>query len=150
MPPPPLRVEVTIETPRLGFIKRGSAGDVDFVSPFPCPWNYGSIGTHVSEDGDPMDALVLGPRLARGARVHVYAHGAVGFTDGGIYEDKLICSDRTPSPCERRRVLLFFHFYARCKRLLNRCRGIPGPTMCMGPGDAAAAIARACPVNETR
>ena len=39
----PLQVEVCIEIPRGSFIKRGSSGELDFVSPFPCPFNYGSI-----------------------------------------------------------------------------------------------------------
>ena len=30
-------------------------------------------------------------------------------------DDKLVCSDRPLDPAERRRVLRFFHFYARCK-----------------------------------
>ena len=39
---PPL-VEVVVEIPRGSFLKRGSSGRVDFVSPLPCPFNYGSV-----------------------------------------------------------------------------------------------------------
>ena len=39
--PDPLLVDVVIEIPRWSFLKRGSSGGVDFVSPFPCPYNYG-------------------------------------------------------------------------------------------------------------
>ena len=37
-------------------------------------------------------------------------------------DDKLICSSRPLDPAERRRVLRFFHFYAKCKGLLNLWR----------------------------
>jgi inorganic pyrophosphatase len=39
------------------------------------------------------------------------------LTDRGRTDDKLVCSDRPLDPAERRRVLRFFHFYARCKGL---------------------------------
>jgi len=141
----PPTVEVTIEIPRGSFLKRGSTGQLDFLSPVPCPFNYGSISSHVGLDDDLLDALVLGPRLARGARVVVPAHGAVGLTDRDVYDDKLVCGGRPPRRWERGAVVLFFHLYARCKRLLNLYRGRPGRTVCEGWGDADAAIARARP-----
>jgi len=138
-----LRVQVIIEIPRGSFIKRGTSGCVDFVSPFPCPFNYGSVHDYVGGDGDLLDAVVLGPRLSHGERVEVEVQGAVGFTDRGIYDDKLICSPRPLRPLYRQLVLLFFHFYALCKRLLNLYRGRPGRTVCEGWGEAEPAIARA-------
>ena len=42
--PEPPEVEVVIEAPCGNFLKRGSAGHVDFVSPLPCPFNYGAAG----------------------------------------------------------------------------------------------------------
>ncbi len=141
---PPL-LEVFIEIPRGGFVKRGHTERVDFVSPFPCPFNYGSIHEYVGGDGDLLDALVLGRRLPRGTRVEVYPWGAVGLTDRGMYDDKLVCSDRPLRCWDRWFVLLFFHFYAFCKRLLNLYRGRRGRTMCEGWQDAKAAIARARP-----
>ena len=33
------QVEVVIEIPRGSFLKRGWDGSVDFISPFPCPFN---------------------------------------------------------------------------------------------------------------
>jgi inorganic pyrophosphatase len=39
----PPEVEVVVEIPRGSFLKRGSTGQLDFVSPLPCPFNYGSI-----------------------------------------------------------------------------------------------------------
>lgn len=42
-PPEPPEVEVVIEIPRGSFLKRGSTGHIDFISPLPCPFNYGSL-----------------------------------------------------------------------------------------------------------
>ena len=41
----PPEAEVVIEVPRGGFLKRGSSGSIDFVSPLPCPFNYGAVPT---------------------------------------------------------------------------------------------------------
>jgi inorganic pyrophosphatase len=142
MPP---ELEVVIEIPRGSFLKRGSTGHVDFVSPFPCPFNYGSVEDLVGLEGDLLDAVVLGPRLPRGTRVRVKAFAAVGLTDRGMYDDKLICSDCPPGHRQRRMVLAFFIVYARCKWLLNLFRGRPGPNACEGWADAESAIARAVP-----
>ena len=139
------KVEVVIEVPRGGFIKRSSHGRLEFVSPLPCPYNYGSVPAYRGGDGDLLDAIVLGPRLERGRRVTVTAYGAVGFTDNGIYDDKLICSQRAVPPRARRRVVAFLHFYAFCKRLFHRSRGHSECTACLGWGDARQAIERAHP-----
>jgi inorganic pyrophosphatase len=138
-------VEVVIEIPRWSFLKRGSTGEVDFVSPLPCPFNYGSIEDYIGLEGDLLDAVVLGPRLQRGVRVTVKAFGAVGLTDRGMYDDKLICSYGPLGPGRRFLILLFFKLYARCKGLLNYLRGRAGRNACEGWCDAAEAIARARP-----
>ena len=39
----------------------------------------------------------------------------VTLTDRGMTDDKLICSHRPLQAEQRRDVLRFFHFYARCK-----------------------------------
>jgi inorganic pyrophosphatase len=145
---PPV-VDVLIEVPRGSFIKRGSTGQVDFVSPLPCPFNYGSVPQYVGLEGDLLDAVVLGPRLRIGARTQVRAWGAVTLTDRGMSDDKLICSALPVSPRQRRMVLRFFHFYARCKGLLNLVRRRPGRNACEGWVDARAAIARARLRDET-
>jgi len=137
------QLEVTIEVPRGSFLKRGCDDRLDFISPLPCPFNYGAVHDYVGLDGDLLDALVLGPRLPRGARVQVKALGAVGLTDRDMYDDKLVCSHRPLRRWQRSIVLLFFHFYGRCKGLLNYYRGRHGRTNCEGWGDARAAIARA-------
>ncbi|MCK5481239.1 MAG: inorganic diphosphatase [Gammaproteobacteria bacterium] len=144
----PPELEVIIEIPFGSFLKRGSTGQVDFVSPFPCPFNYGSVEKFVGLEGDLLDAVVLGPRLRRGTRVTVQAFGAVGMTDRGMYDDKLICSHHPVGRRQRLLVLLFFSFYAKCKWLLNLIRGRAGRNACEGWGDAKAAIARARPRTE--
>src|SRR6476620_5584484 len=89
-PADPPTVEVVIEIPRGSFLKRGSTGHVDFISPLPCPFNYGSIPTMLGMEGDLLDAVVLGPRLPLGSRVTVRVWGAVILADRGMTDDKLI------------------------------------------------------------
>jgi len=141
----PIAIDVTIEVPRGSFVKRGSSGRIDFISPLPCPYNYGAADRFIGLEGDLLDALVLGPRRALGARFRTFAWGAITLTDRGMCDDKLICSDRPVTADERRRVLRFFAFYARCKAVLNAWRGRPGRNACEGWCDAARAIARATP-----
>ena len=144
-PDVPPQVEVTIEIPRGGFLKRGSTGQVDFVSPLPCPFNYGSVEAYVGLEGDLLDAVVLGPRLPYGTKVTVSAFGAVGMTDRSMYDDKLVCAHQPIGKWQRRLVLAFFHFYAHSKWALNLFRGRTGRNACEGWGDARSAIARATP-----
>jgi inorganic pyrophosphatase len=144
---PPPEVDVVIEVPRGSFLKRGSSGHVDFVSPLPCPFNYGAVPTLLGLEGDLLDALVLGPRLPLGTRLRVKAWGAVTLTDRGMSDDKLICSAHQPSATELRAVLRFFRFYARCKALLNLWRGRPGRNGCDGWCAASFALARARPLS---
>jgi inorganic pyrophosphatase len=128
----PDELEVVIDVPRGGFIKRRDDGAVDFVSPAPCPFNYGSVPDTRAGDGDRLDALVLGPRLARGARVRVKVFGHVRFTDAGQDDPKVICSARPPSGLDRATITAFFTVYAAVKGLLNRLRGKDGPTRYAG------------------
>lgn len=138
-------LEVVIEIPRGSFLKRGSSGHVDFISPFPCPFNYGAVPNLLGLEGDLLDALVLGPRLARGTRLRIPAWGAVVLADRGMIDDKLVCCAEHPTPAQWRAVLRFFSLYARCKRLLNIWRGRPGRNGCDGRIDIRDALARARP-----
>ena len=144
----PPQLEVVIEIPRGSFLKRGSTGHVDFISPLPCPFNYGSIPTMLGMEGDLLDAVVLGPRLPLGSRVTVRVWRAVILADRGMTDDKLICSDRPVTFSERQNVLRFFSLYAKCKGLLNIWRRRPGRNACDGWCEAADAIARARPRND--
>ena len=141
------RVDVVIEIPRGSFLKRGSDGRIDFVSPLPCPFNYGSIHEYIGGEGDLLDAVVLGPRLAAGTRVGVNAYGAIGLSERFMYDDKLICSTHPLTSRERRNILRFFKIYAFSKGLLNVFRGQRGRSRCEGWSEASAAIARAVPIE---
>ena len=143
--PEPPEVEVVIEVPRGSFLKRGSTGHIDFISPLPCPFNYGAVPNYIGLEGDLLDAVVLGPRLPFGTRTRVKAWGAVILTDRGMVDDKLICSHSPLDASQRRRVLRFFHFYAKCKGLLNVSRGRRGRNACEGWSEARQALARAQP-----
>jgi inorganic pyrophosphatase len=128
----PRELDVVIDTPRLSILKRKDDGSIDYVSPLPCPFNYGSVPDTVSGDGDRLDAVVLGPRLARGARVHVNVVALVHFMDAGEPDPKYVCS---PHPWRSRDALLvaaFFTAYARLKGALNRLRGERGSTRYQG------------------
>lgn len=83
-------------------------------------------------DGDPCDALVLGARLPRGARVSVEIIGAIGFLDAGDDDTKLVCAPAGTRPAGRAAALVFMHLYALAKRGLNLARGKSGRTACLG------------------
>jgi hypothetical protein len=42
-------LDVVIEVPRGSFVKRGSSGSIDFISPLPCPFNYWRAGLQAPE-----------------------------------------------------------------------------------------------------
>jgi inorganic pyrophosphatase len=124
----PEELEVVIEVPRGGFIKRTDAGSIDYVSPFPCPFNYGSVPDTRSGDGDRLDAVVLGPRLARGTRVRLKVVALVRFIDAGEEDPKYVCSAAPPTLKEVATIVGFFKLYELLKGGLNRVRGKRGPT----------------------
>jgi inorganic pyrophosphatase len=124
----PDELEVIIEVPRGGFVKRKDDGSVDFVSPAPCPFNYGSVPDTRSGDGDRLDAVVLGPRAARGTRLRRRVVACVEFVDAGLEDPKFICSVAPLSRADRLQIALFFGFYARAKGALNLLRGKRGET----------------------
>lgn len=123
----PTDLDVRIDTTRGGFVKRRDDGRVEFVSPLPCPFNYGSVEGTQAPDGDREDAIVLGGKLKRGSQLRVRVLGRVRFVDAGIADDKWLCGDRL-TPRELRHVGRFFKLYARAKRVLNVLRGARGAT----------------------
>jgi inorganic pyrophosphatase len=62
----PPEVEVVIEIPLVSFLKRGSTGHIDLISPFPYPFNYGSVPNFLGLEGDLLDMLILSPWLSLG------------------------------------------------------------------------------------
>ncbi len=144
--PPPyasMPVEVLIEVPRGSFVKRDGRGVFEFISPLPCPFNYGSLPGLPAADGDAQDAVLLGPRVAAGQRVQVPVRAVICFVDAGQQDDKLICAHHALGVDEQRVVLGFFRFYALCKRMLNLARGRPGATRCLGWGAVDSRFAQA-------
>ena len=118
----PSELEVRIDTSRGGFVKRRDDGRVDFVSPVPCPFNYGSAQGTQAPDGEREDVIVLGSRIARGSSVRVAVLGRVRFVDGGVDDHKWLCGD-VLSQRELVRVGRFFRLYARAKRVLHALQG---------------------------
>lgn len=142
-------VEVLIEVPRGSGLKRDPSGRIRFVSPLPCPYNYGAVPAYLGLEGDLLDAVVLGPRLAFGSRLRIRAWGAVTLRDRGLVDDKLICSQEAPTAGQLAQVLRFFHFYALCKGLLNAVQRRPGDNACEGWRSAQSALDRAVPLPAT-
>ena len=126
-PDPGADVRVLVEVPRMGFVKRNARGMVDVVSPLPCPFNYGSVPGTRSGDGDPLDAVLLGPRIPRGVEVDTRVLGWVRFVDAGDPDPKLVCG-LVLRPADRWAIRLFFEVYAPAKRGLALVRGRRGLT----------------------
>ncbi len=124
---------MVVEVPLGSFVKRElHLGSVDFVSPVPCPFNYGYVPDSVGADGDPMDALELGPRLGLGERIERPVVGVVRFLDGGVVDDKLILSTEIPTSTRLRFVVLFFRVYAYARAFVNGLKGVKGKTRFLG------------------
>jgi inorganic pyrophosphatase len=124
----PAETEVVIDAPRFSHVKRSDSGRIDFVSPLPCPFNYGSVPGTRSGDGERIDAVVLGARLPRHTCVRVRVRGFVRFTDAGDDDPKWICSHAQLRAFDRMQLAAFFTVYALAKRALNRVRGKRGAT----------------------
>ena len=121
LPPLGVELEVVLEVPRFSFVKRRPDGCVHFVSPLPTPFNYGSVEGTLAEDGDPLDAIVLGARRPRGTRLRGRLLGILAFVDHGVADPKLVVGERLEAR-DARALELFFAVYARAKRFLD-----PGP-----------------------
>lgn len=124
----PKEADVTVDSPRFSHVKRRDDGSVDFVSPLPCPFNYGSVRGTRAEDGERIDAIVLGPRLPGGTQLTANVVAVVRFVDAGQRDAKWVCARRPLTPRDGLELELFFQLYALAKRALNRVRGLAGPT----------------------
>ena len=143
------KFDITIEVPRWGFVKRGSTDKIDFISPIPCPYNYGSIRAYVGLDNDYLDAIVIGPRLPRDTVITCPAFAAIGLSDRGLYDDKLICATKPLSFLDKCLVASFFRCYALFKRILNFIRRQPGQTRYEGWQEIDQALIRARECDES-
>lgn len=120
-------LSLVIEVPKYSFLKR-EGRRIEYISPVPCPFNYGSVLEAQAPDGDAPDVLVLGPRLAWGCRLSGPVVGQVRFLDDGLRDDKWVVCAYTPTAAEKRRVEQFFRAYAPIRGLLNRLKGQRGAT----------------------
>ena len=125
-------VDVIVDVARGSFVKRDDEGQVDFISPIPCPFNYGHVPGTQADDGDAVDAVVLGSRLCVGTVARVPVQGRIAFLDAGRADPKWICAPAPLSASQRLQVGGFFRSYAAATRLLNRIRGRRGPTRYLG------------------
>lgn len=128
----PARVRVRIEVARGSFVKRRPAGEIDLVSPLPCPFDYGSIVDTRAPDGDPLDAVVLGTRSGVGTCIEASVRAVLGFVDRGEFDPKVVCAAAPLGNRERQAVERFFHRYAWLKWTLHRLRRQGGPTFVVG------------------
>ena len=124
----PDRVRVQIEVSKGSRIKRNAKGGIDFVSPFACPFNYGSVPDTEGADGEPVDAVVLGGPLPLGHSGDYRIVGWVKFIDGGEDDPKLICIQSRFTEEDQACVIDFFERYAKLKRPLNQLRFKRGAT----------------------
>ena len=112
---------IRIEIPRGSFIKRElhDGSRVAFVSPLPCPFNYGYILGSSGEEGDPEDAIFFGGACKVGDEIAGQAIGKVLFLDKGERDNKTIISDKPLSRSQKWVLMTFFSLYAIAKRLVS-------------------------------
>ncbi len=122
----PAQVPFRIEVPRGSFGKRNAAGALEFPSPVPCPFNYGSVPGARSADGECADVVVLGPRLRRGHEGTLPVRAVVVFNDAGLEDDKWVCSAHPLDHRDRAALVAFFSAYGLAKRLTGPLRGRRG------------------------
>ncbi len=125
-------MEVVVEVPRGAFVKPRADGTIDFISPVPCPFNYGRIAGEEGGDGDPLDVILLGPRRERDARGHYPVRGVVRFVDDGRRDDKVVCAPGSVRRRDLGGLYAFFALYTVFKLALNAGRGRFGRTAFLG------------------
>lgn len=127
-----------IEVPRGSFVKPRAEGGVDYISPLPCPYNYGGFVELIGYDDDPLDCIILGKRQRIGSKVAVEVIGVVGLIDRGRSDHKLIArlatneAVRPLSKQERLVLSLLFLVLTSAKRVLHWWRGEPGKVKYLG------------------
>jgi inorganic pyrophosphatase len=124
----PSETDIVVEVVRGSFVKRRSDGTVDYASPIPAPFHYGSVPGTRGEDGDPLDVVLLGPSRRRGDRLRAPVWGMVRLMDDGRVDDKLVCSPHPPTAAEWALVHAFFRVWVVAKRARALLRGARGTT----------------------
>lgn len=115
------RVAVRVETPRGAFVKRDWVDGrlrASFVSPIPCPFDYGTVIGESAEDHMGRDAVWLGPAKEPLEVAHGVVAAVARFRDAGTRDDKWIVSeDGALQPKDAARIARFFRLYAKLKLL---------------------------------
>jgi inorganic pyrophosphatase len=119
---------IVIETPRGSFVKRNEHYDIDFVSPLPCPFNYGHCKGELGGDGDPLDGILLGRRESINTEISAKVVGCVRFLDDSQRDDKWILSDKKPTKMQKKMIVVFFGIYVQMKRFALVLKGRKGVT----------------------
>jgi inorganic pyrophosphatase len=113
---------------------RDARFSVQFWSLLPCPFNYGCAPDLPADDGEGLDVIVIGRRLARGSVVTVRPSLRVCFIDLGLVDDKLVArlDGRSLGCFDHLSLRLFFSVYTVFKRarylLQGRGRATTGVT----------------------
>jgi len=126
-------VDVVIEIPAWSFRKahyQDGEFQEQFVSALPCPFNYGFAPGTMTEEGDPLDVIVIGPRLRQGDMVGVTPSLRVEFLDRGRRDDKMVARlDGAPlTPWDHLVLRVFFCLYVPLKWMIDLIQGARGPT----------------------
>lgn len=124
----PAFAHVRIEVPRGSLAKRDASGRIEFLSPLPCPFHYGSVLGVRGHDGDAQDALVLGPAGPRGSVRAWPVRARVRFVDEGLPDDKWVCSEAPLTARDERLIVAFFRVYGALKLAHDVLRNKRGPT----------------------
>jgi inorganic pyrophosphatase len=130
LPPHGRRVAVRIETPRGSFVKRDWIDGrlrVAFVSPVPCPFDYGQVLGEPAADGLGRDAVWLGPRKKALEVVEGVVAAVVRFRDGGVVDDKwVVTPGGNLAERDGARISRFFRMYAAAKRVAGKSSRFDG------------------------
>ena len=108
---------ICIEVSKWGMIKWNEKGNIDYISPIPCPFNYGSVKNIMGDDGDLQDAILLGDKKEVRFCGKYKLIGKVYFIDQGRQDHKWIFS--ATNKIRRRDWMVldsFFRIYAQIKR----------------------------------
>ena len=121
-------MKILIDTSKYSFKKYNDKGEVDYISPIPFLVNYGSCLDTIGEDGDRIDAIVLGKRLNKGYMEEFDKKGKIIFIDNGEEDTKFIFKNESIVLSDKIVVFVFFNAFAIFKLILNKLRGKNGKT----------------------
>ena len=112
------RFQMCVEVSKGHRLKRDNHGRIEFVSPFRCPFNYGSLMGVKAADGDLADAILLGESRKRGTVFEGELVAIVRFMDKGTQDDKWILSETGQfSHSEYTQIRNFFRVYVILKNI---------------------------------